>query len=100
MLQRTVDTHVHVWNFDKAEYSWLKGNTSILNRNYDIEELEEERTKAGITDGILVQAAVNFEETDFLFEVASIFLVIVHLLFSGQDHSSLNHPKVLKFYVR
>ena len=71
MLQRTVDTHVHVWNFDKAEYSWLKGNTSILNRNYDIEELEEERTKAGITDGILVQAAVNFEETDFLFEVAS-----------------------------
>ena len=71
MLQRTVDTHVHVWNFDKAEYSWLKGNISILNRNYEIEELEEERRKAGITDGMLVQAAVNFEETDFLFEVAS-----------------------------
>lgn len=71
MSQRIVDTHVHIWDFDKAEYSWLKGNTSILNRNYNIEELEEERKKAGITDGILVQAAVNFEETDFLFEVAS-----------------------------
>lgn len=71
MSLRIVDTHVHIWDFDKAEYLWLEGNTSILNRNYHVEELEAERREAGITDGILVQAAVNFEETNFLFEVAS-----------------------------
>jgi L-fuconolactonase len=70
MLQRTVDTHVHVWNFERAEYLWLKGDTSILNRSYHVEELEEEREKAGVTGGVLVQAANNFEDTDWMLEVA------------------------------
>jgi L-fuconolactonase len=69
-MQRIVDTHVHVWNFDKADYSWLKGDTSILNRSYHIEELEEQRKKAGVTDGVLIQAANNFEDTDWMLEVA------------------------------
>src|SRR6478672_11730514 len=71
MQHRIVDTHVHIWDFARAEYAWLKGNTSILNRKYEIQELEEERRKARITDGVLVQAANNFEDTDYLLEVAS-----------------------------
>ena len=70
MQQNIVDTHVHIWNFEKAEYAWLKGDTTILNRSYSIEELEEERRKAGVTDGVLVQAANNFEDTDWMLEVA------------------------------
>jgi L-fuconolactonase len=70
MLQRIVDTHVHVWNFERAEYLWLKGDTSILSRSYHIEELEKERKKAGVTEGVLVQAANNFEDTDWMLEVA------------------------------
>jgi L-fuconolactonase len=70
MLQRIVDTHVHVWSFDKAEYPWLDGDTSVLNRSYYIEELEDERKKAGVTDGILVQAAGNSEDTDWILQVA------------------------------
>ncbi len=66
-----VDTHVHVWDFDRAEYSWLKGNTSILNRTYRIDELENDRKKAGITAGVLVQAANNLQETDYMLEVAA-----------------------------
>ena len=71
MQHRIVDTHVHIWNFARAEYAWLKGNTSILGRTYEIIELEPERKKAGITDGVLVQAANNFEETDYMLEVAA-----------------------------
>ena len=71
MQHRIIDTHVHVWNFNKAKYNWLDGNTTILNRNYDLEEIEEERIKTGITDGILVQAANNFEDTDWMLEVAN-----------------------------
>jgi L-fuconolactonase len=70
MQQRIVDTHVHVWNFERAKYSWLDGDKSILNRSYHIEELKEERTAAGVTDGVLVQAANNFEDTDWMLEVA------------------------------
>jgi L-fuconolactonase len=69
-MQRIVDTHIHVWNFERADYLWLKGDTSILNRTYHLEELEAERKRAGVTDGVLVQAANNFEDTDWMLEVA------------------------------
>jgi len=71
MQQRIVDTHVHIWNFNKAEYAWLNGNTSILNRNYELGELEIERQAAGITDGVLVQAANNLDDTNYMLDAAS-----------------------------
>jgi len=71
MPRRIIDTHIHVWNFDKADYPWLKGNTTILNRTYHIEELNGDTKKTGITDGILVQAANNKEDTNLMLEVAA-----------------------------
>lgn len=65
------DTHVHIWDFDKAEYEWLRGNNSILNRVYAIEELEIERKEAGVSAGVLVQAANNFDDTDWMLEIAA-----------------------------
>ncbi|MEI6949286.1 amidohydrolase family protein [Paraflavisolibacter sp. H34] len=65
-----IDTHVHIWDLDKAEYNWLKGDTSLLNRTFAIEELEEERIAAGVTAGVLVQAAGNFEDTELMLETA------------------------------
>jgi len=67
---KIIDTHIHTWNFEKARYSWLEGDTSILNRTYSIEELEEERKKTNVEYGVLVQAANNFEDTDWMLEVA------------------------------
>ena len=71
MDQKIIDTHIHVWNFDKAEYDWLKNDTSILRRTYNIEEIEAERKASGITAGILVQAINNPEDTDWMLEVAN-----------------------------
>jgi L-fuconolactonase len=65
-----IDTHVHIWDFDRAEYEWLKGDTSLLNRTYSIEEINEERKNAGITGGVLVQAANNAEDTEWMLQVA------------------------------
>jgi len=71
MSQRIADTHIHIWDFKKAEYAWLKGNTSMLNRTYSIEEIEAARKEIGISAGILVQAANNFEDTDWMLHTAS-----------------------------
>lgn len=71
MNHPVTDTHVHVWNFDRAEYGWLKNDTSILKRTYHIEEIEEERKDAGITAGVLVQASINTDDTDWMLEVAA-----------------------------
>lgn len=70
MMQGIVDTHVHIWDFNKARYTWLEGDTTILNRTYSIEELEQERLQSGVTEGILVQAANNREDTEWMFETA------------------------------
>jgi L-fuconolactonase len=69
-MRKIIDTHIHVWNFEKAEYGWLKNDTSILKRTYHIEEIEAERTALGINDGVLVQASNNVEDTDWMLEVA------------------------------
>lgn len=71
MFGKIIDTHVHVWNLDKASYSWLQHSDPILNRTYHIEELERERIGAGITEGVLVQSANNLEDTDWMLAVAA-----------------------------
>jgi L-fucono-1,5-lactonase len=66
-----VDTHIHVWDLEKVEYPWLKGNTSLLNRTYALEELEAERTAAGVSAGVLVQAANSIADTDWMLKTAA-----------------------------
>lgn len=65
-----VDTHIHVWNFEKAHYSWLDGDRSILNRTYNTDEIDAERKNLGITTGVLVQAANNLEDTHWMLQLA------------------------------
>jgi len=65
-----IDTHVHVWDLDKADYPWLKGDTSLLSQTWKIEQLEEERKKAGVSVGVLVQAASNLEDTENMLQAA------------------------------
>ena len=67
---RIIDTHVHVWDLEKTEYTWLKGDKSILNRTWSIDELADDRKKAGITAGMLVQASGNLEDTDLMLDTA------------------------------
>ena len=63
-----------IFFYDKTNcrftYSWLENNTSILNKTYSIDQLTPHISKANVTDGILVQAANNFEDTDTMLEVA------------------------------
>ena len=67
---RIIDTHVHVWDLEKAKYPWLEGDNSILNRTWQIDEITQERKEAGITAGVLVQASGNLEDTDLMLETA------------------------------
>ncbi len=39
MPGKIIDTHVHVWDLAKADYPWLAGDTSLLNRTWSIESL-------------------------------------------------------------
>ena len=66
-----IDTHIHIWNLEKARYAWLEGDNSLLNRSYEIEELATARQRAGIAGGVLVQAANNRDDTVLMLEAAA-----------------------------
>lgn len=67
---KIIDTHVHIWDLEKADYPWLKGDDSILNRTWKIEEIDNDRKKAGVVAGVLVQAAGNLEDTELMLDTA------------------------------
>ena len=69
-MQTIIDTHIHIWNLQKADYPWLQNDTSLLNQNWRIEQLDAERLKAGVTSGVLVQASGNIEDTALMLETA------------------------------
>ncbi len=67
-----IDTHIHVWDLDMVSYSWLEGNTSLLNKTYALDQLQADKDAVGITGGVLVQAANNAEETDWMLKTAAL----------------------------
>jgi L-fuconolactonase len=71
MSKRIIDTHIHIWDLERAEYAWLENDNTILNQTYSIEQLSPLIDKAHVTQGILVQAANNFEDTDLMLEAAA-----------------------------
>ena len=71
MVIKITDTHIHIWDLQKASYPWLQGDQSILNRTWSIEEIDDKRKEAGVTRGILVQAAGNSEDTELMLETAA-----------------------------
>jgi L-fuconolactonase len=70
MFNPIIDTHIHVWDLDHARYAWLDNENPILKRSYNIHEIEHDRKELNIVKGVLVQAANNLEDTDWMLEVA------------------------------
>ena len=69
-MQRIIDTHIHVWDLQRAEYPWLQNDTSILNQTWRIEQLNRYRESTGVGNGVLVQASGNIEDTELMMETA------------------------------
>lgn len=65
-----IDTHIHIWDLEKARYTWLDQDTSILNKTYTVEEFDSVREEVGVSKGILVQAANHIEDTDLMLQAA------------------------------
>ncbi|MDI3321156.1 amidohydrolase family protein [Pinibacter soli] len=70
MFNPIIDTHIHVWDLDHARYAWLDNENPVLKRTYNIHEIESDRKELNIVKGVLVQAANNLEDTDWMLEVA------------------------------
>ncbi len=65
-----IDAHQHVWDLDRVRYDWLGPHLPLINKTFTQEDAEVELAAAGIDGVVLVQAADNAEDTDYLLEVA------------------------------
>jgi L-fuconolactonase len=61
-----IDTHLHTWDLEACDYSWLTPAAGMLHRTHLVHEVEAERVAAGVTGAVLVQAANNRCDTDFM----------------------------------
>lgn len=71
MNSEIFDTHLHMWDLEKVAYSWLKEDTSILNRTYLPDELGSQLLGAGVSKAILVQADNHLEDSFRMLEAAA-----------------------------
>lgn len=70
MKKNIIDTHIHIWDLHRVRYTWLEGDTSVLNRTYLLEELIPQMHQTPVVSGLLVQAANNLEDTELMLETA------------------------------
>ncbi|GAA1059963.1 amidohydrolase family protein [Agromyces bracchium] len=75
-----IDTHQHVWDLERATYSWLTPEAGELYRSIGMDEVLPSLAATGVTGTVLVQSADNDEDTDLMFEVAASEPVVVGIV--------------------
>ena len=67
-----IDTHQHLWDLAKVEYSWLIPAYGPLYRTYLPAELGPQLAGARVAATVLVQSANSFEDTVYMLDQADV----------------------------
>ena len=65
-----VDSHIHLWDLEKFEYSWMPRDAAVIRRNYLPQDIKRLMERNGVSKVVLVQAEESVEETEFLLDLA------------------------------
>ena len=66
----TVDSHIHLWDRDRFEYSWMPPDASVLHRSYLPQDIAPLMERNGVSKVVLIQAEESVEESEFLLDLA------------------------------
>jgi L-fuconolactonase len=66
-----IDTHLHIWELERFEYTWLNADAGILHQNYSIDTALEQLKNNRISGAILVEAHNSLKEAHWLLEIAN-----------------------------
>lgn len=66
-----VDAHLHIWDPDRAEYSWLGPELSPIDRAIPFDEIAPTLSRLGVDGVVLVQAADNAADTALMLDAAA-----------------------------
>jgi L-fuconolactonase len=65
-----VDAHLHIWDLERSEYSWLTPELGPLYATFTPEQARAELAAAGIASAVLVQAEDSERDTELMLEAA------------------------------
>jgi L-fuconolactonase len=65
-----IDSHLHVWDLDRADYPWLGPHLAPIDVSLGLDDVRVGLRAAGVDGVVLVQAADNLEDTQTMFAVA------------------------------
>lgn len=65
-----IDAHFHIWQLARGDYGWLTPATGCIHRDIGLDDWRALSRPAGVTRGVLVQAAPTEAETRFLLQQA------------------------------
>ena len=65
-----IDAHQHFWSIDRDDYGWLTPDAGMLYRDFGPDDLTPLLNRTGVEKTVLVQAAPNVTETEFMLDIA------------------------------
>jgi L-fuconolactonase len=65
-----IDSHLHVWDLERADYPWLGPHLAPIDVSFGIDDVRSDLRLAGVDGVVLVQAADNPGDTENMFAVA------------------------------
>jgi len=66
----TVDAHLHIWDLERSDYSWLTPELGPLHATFTAEQARDELDVAGVRTAVLVQAEDSERDTELMLEAA------------------------------
>lgn len=90
-----IDSHHHLWRYDKNEYAWIGEDMGALARDFLPENWGRELLESGFQASVAVQARQTLEETRWLLECAEKFDFIRGVV-GWAPISSPEFPEVLE----
>ncbi len=66
-----IDSHVHFWNLDRGDYTWITDARPALARDFGVEDFLSASQVVDVVGCVAVQAAATQTETAFLLELAT-----------------------------
>lgn len=62
-ISQAIDSHFHVWDPAKGDYSWQVGPFAVIHRVFTADDFADAATSANIARGVLIQTWHSLDET-------------------------------------
>jgi len=74
---RKIDGHVHFWDYDSGQHSWITEDMSVLRRNFLPEDIQPLLKSHDIAGCMLVQVNQTEGENDYFLKLASGYTFVI-----------------------